>query len=61
MLHVPVSGLSVQATNYISVTAVSQDPPLRQLRADCVWSLRNGRRSRGPFTNSVVTLRTADQ
>ena len=61
MLDVPVSGQAVQATNYIRVTAVSQDPPLRQLRADCVWSLRNGRRSRGPFTNTVVTLRTADQ
>jgi hypothetical protein len=61
VLDVPVSGLPVQATNYISVTTVSQDPPLRQLRADCVWNLRNGRRSRGPFTNTVVTLRTADQ
>ena len=40
MLDVPVSGQPVRATNYISVTAVSQDPPLRQLRADCVWSLR---------------------
>jgi len=61
MLDVPVSGQPIQATNYISVTIVSQDPPLRQLRADCVWSLRNGRRSRGPFTNTVITLRTADQ
>lgn len=61
MLDVPVSGLPVQATNYIGVTLVSQDPPLRQLRADCVWSFANGRRSRGPFTNTVITLRTADQ
>jgi hypothetical protein len=61
LLDVPVSGQPVQATNYVSVTTVSQDPPLRQLRADCVWNLRNGRRSRGPFTNTVVTLRTADQ
>ena len=61
LLDVPVSGQSVQATNYISVTVVSQDPPLRQLRADCVWRLLNGRRSRGPFTNTVITLRTADQ
>ena len=61
LLDVPVSGQPVQATNYVSVTTVSQDPPLRQLRADCVWNLRNGRRSRGPFTNTVITLRTADQ
>ncbi len=61
-LDVPVSGQQpVQATNYISVTTVSLDPPLRQLRADCVWWLSNGRRSRGPFTNTVITLRTSDQ
>jgi prepilin-type N-terminal cleavage/methylation domain-containing protein len=61
ILDVPVSGQPVWATNYISVTVVSQNPPLRQLRADCVWSLINGKRSRGPFTNTVITLRTADQ
>ena len=61
MLDVPVAGQPIQATNYISVTAVTQDPPLRQMRADCVWSLVNGKRSRGPFTNTVITLRTADQ
>jgi type II secretory pathway pseudopilin PulG len=60
-LDVPRSGQPLLATNYISVTFVSQDPPLRQLRADCVWSLVNGSRSRGPFTNTAVTLRTADQ
>jgi len=61
ILDVPVSGQPVRATNYIRVTVVAQDPPLRELRADCVWSLRNGLRSRGPFTNTVITLRTADQ
>jgi prepilin-type N-terminal cleavage/methylation domain-containing protein len=60
-LDVPRSGQPILATNYISVTFVSQDPPLRQLRADCVWSLVNGKRSRGPFTNTAITLRTADQ
>ena len=61
LLDVPVSGQPVQATNHIIITLVSQDPPLRQLRCDCVWSLANGRRSRGPFTNTVITIRTADQ
>jgi type II secretory pathway pseudopilin PulG len=60
-LDVPRSGQPILATNYIRVTFVSQDPPLRQLRADCVWSLVNGKRSRGPFTNTAITLRTADQ
>jgi prepilin-type N-terminal cleavage/methylation domain-containing protein len=61
LLDLPVAGQPVLATNYIRITLVSQDPPLRQLRADCVWNLVNGRRSRGPFTNTVITLRTADQ
>jgi type II secretory pathway pseudopilin PulG len=60
-LDVPRSGQPILATNYIRVTFVSQDPPLRQLRADCVWILVNGKRSRGPFTNTAITLRTADQ
>ena len=60
-LDVPVSGKPVLATNQISITLVSKDPPLRQLRADCIWRLSSGRRSRGPFTNTVITLRTADQ
>lgn len=60
-LDVPVSGQPVPVTNYITVSLVSQNPPLRQLRADCIWSLTSGRRSRGPFTNTAITLRTADQ
>jgi type II secretory pathway pseudopilin PulG len=61
ILDVPVSGLPVLATNYISITQVTQDPPLRQLQANCVWYFSSGKRSRGPFTNTVVTLRTSDQ
>jgi len=61
ILDVPVAGRPVEATNCISISLVSVDPPLRQLRADCIWSLTSGRRSRGPFTNTAVTLRTADQ
>ncbi len=60
-LDVPVSGTPVYATNHISISLVSVDPPLRQLRADCVWKFTNGKRTRGPFTNTAVTLRTSDQ
>ena len=62
-LDVPVSGGNITyATNYVSISAVSLNPPLRQLRADCVWMLANrGPRNRGPFTNTVVTLRAPDQ
>jgi hypothetical protein len=61
-LDVPVSGQPIWATNYISVTQISDNPQLRQLRTDCVWVLGNrGTKTRGPFTNTAVTLRTADQ
>jgi prepilin-type N-terminal cleavage/methylation domain-containing protein len=61
-LDVAMSGQPIYATNYISITTVSPDPPIRQLRADCVWVL-NGRRSRniGPFTNTAITFRAVDQ
>jgi prepilin-type N-terminal cleavage/methylation domain-containing protein len=62
-LDLPVSGGNpVMATNFISVTTVSTLPALRQLRADCVWMLPSrGKKTRGPFTNTIVTLRAPDQ
>lgn len=61
-LDVPVAGQPVLATNYVSITTVSVAPPLRQLRADCVWMLSSRPPSaRGPFTNTVITYRTSDQ
>lgn len=61
-LDVPVAGEPVWATNYISVTTVTVSPPLRQLRADCVWELKSRPAGiAGPFTNTAVTLRAADQ
>jgi prepilin-type N-terminal cleavage/methylation domain-containing protein len=61
-LDVPVAGQPVLATNYVSVTTVSVNPPLRELRADCVWALSSRPvRIAGPFTNTAVTLRAADQ
>jgi prepilin-type N-terminal cleavage/methylation domain-containing protein len=57
VLDVPVKGTPVYATNYVSISTVSTNPQLRELRTDCVWSLNE----RGPFTNSIVTLRAPDQ
>lgn len=62
-LDVPtIPGNVLLATNYVSITTTSDFPPLRQIRSDCVWLLpyRQGK-ARGPFTNTVITLRTADQ
>ena len=62
-LDIPVAGGNpVWATNYIRVSSALTAPPLRQLRADCVWAMnRAGFTSGGPFTNTVVTLRAPDQ
>lgn len=62
ILDVPVAGEPVHATNYVRVTDVSLNPPVRQIRADCVWGLRFRRTGvQGPFTNTAVTLRACDQ
>lgn len=47
----------VYATNVVAVTTVSLNPPLRQIRADCIWTFK----PRGLFTNTVITLRAPDQ
>lgn len=61
-LDVPKKGPPVLATNFVTVSLVSSNPPLKELRTDCVWMLRNGPSSNiGPFTNTVITLRAADQ
>jgi prepilin-type N-terminal cleavage/methylation domain-containing protein len=57
VLDFPSSGSALLATNFISITTVSVDPPLRQVRTDCVWRFFR----RGLFTNTLVTLRAPDQ
>lgn len=60
ILDLPASGgQTAYATNFISVTTVSTNPPLREIRVDCVW-LFAGRDAR-LYTNSVVTYRASDQ
>ena len=61
-LDVPASKQIVFATNYISITTIPGNSPIRQLRADCVWMLASRTpANRGPFTNTAVTLRAPDQ
>jgi len=45
-------------TNYITVSSISVNPKLRQIRSDAVWTFPlTGRR----YTNSVVTQRAPDE
>jgi len=58
VLDIPISGTNlVYATNFTSITMLSSSPPLKMIRVDCTWMFI----SRGPFTNTVATYRTADQ
>jgi len=57
-LDVPVAGSNAHfATNLTTITTVSDNPPLKMIRVDCVWSLL----SRGPFTNTITAWRAPDQ
>ena len=57
-LYIPVRGTNVvNAMVYTTITDVSTSPPIRRIRADAVWSYME----RGPFTNTVITLRSPDQ
>ena len=62
-MDVPTTGAPINVTNYISVSYVLTNwypayPPLRQIRADCVWSF--------PLTgqlctNTAIIFRAPDQ
>ena len=56
-LKVPPNGQPIIVTNYVKITSVSTNPPLRQIRSDCAWNFLD----RGAFTNTVILLRAADQ
>lgn len=55
---VPATGQSETVTNYVSISAAYDDPPVREVRADCAWQ--------APVTgrwvsNTVITYRMSDQ
>ena len=62
VLDLPVAGTPRYATCTVAVVDVSVAPPLREIRSSVVWSVP-WRKSAlcGPFTNSIITLRAADQ
>jgi len=47
----------ILATNIINITLLSDDPPLKMIRVDCLWPFL----SRGLYTNTIVTYRSPDQ
>ena len=57
VLDIPMNGPAIVATNYVRVTQISDDPPLRQIQSDCVWPFVGQRW----FTNTVISMRAPDQ
>lgn len=58
VLDVPISGTNITyGTVTTTIANVSANPPLKLVRADCVWRFTNGRW----FTNTVTSYRAPDQ
>lgn len=58
VLDIPVSGATTPVTNYIYITQIQSNPPLRQIRSDAVWTFGLTGKT---YTNTVITLRAPDQ
>jgi len=57
VLDLPMSGTNqTLATSYTTVRKVSDHPPLKLVRVDCVWPFRNRH-----YTNTVSCYRAPDQ
>ncbi len=57
-IEVPTSGRTLPVTNYISVTTVTANPPVRQILVQCMWQFPLTRKW---FTNTVVAQRAEIQ
>ena len=58
ILDVPRAGGNISyATNEFSIITITNDPPLKLVRVDCIWRFMN----RGLFTNTEITYRAPDQ
>jgi type II secretory pathway pseudopilin PulG len=57
-LDIPSTGGQIFVTDYISVTNISVNPPLRQIRSDVVWTLPLSGRQ---YTNTIITQRAPDE
>ena len=57
-LDIPTSGAPNNVTNFIYVTSLSTNPPLRRIVSQVVWTFRLTGQL---YTNTMVTLRAPDQ
>ena len=57
-MDVPTTGAYFYITNYITITNISVNPPVRQIRSDCVWRFPLTGKL---ITNTAITLRAPDQ
>jgi prepilin-type N-terminal cleavage/methylation domain-containing protein len=46
------------ATNIVTISGISTNPPLKLIRSDCIWTFP---KDQLVFTNTVMMMRTADQ
>lgn len=57
-LNLPTKGTNnLRATNFVEITTLSSDPPLKLIRVECIWRSSNG----DLFTNLATTYRAPDQ
>lgn len=57
-LDIPSTGAPIYVTNYLYVTSISTNPPLRRIVSKVVWTFRLTGQL---FTNTIITLRAPDQ
>ncbi len=50
----------IYATNLVTISTISTNPPLRRIRVDCVWNFQGFHES-GVFTNTIETCRAPNQ
>jgi Tfp pilus assembly protein PilV len=57
-MDVPTTGAPIPVTNSITVSVITANPPLRQIRSDVYWTFPlDGK----PCTNTAITMRAPDQ
>jgi len=57
-MDIPTTGAPIYVTNYLYVTSISTNPPLRRIVSKVVWTFRL---TGELFTNTIITLRAPDQ